>query len=225
MALVVAWVLLGSLFVAPAIADDAPDDPASFYGSATDEDGDAIPSGAILVAVVDGETADSIEIDPAGEYGGEGAFEEKLRVDSGLGDEVTFRLEDADGPIGGTAELTPGVFEEGLVFPAETDDSDDESGSLDATATVEPTEAAPGENITFSASESTAAEGSTVDDYEWTIERDGDELETFDRESVERSFETSGIYNFSLEVTDSEGRQIPIRGLRNRSGSWRRLRR
>ena len=135
-ALLAVAVLCGA-FVGGVAADDAPAEPASFYGTATDESGDAIPSGETVVAVVDGEVRDSIVVDPEGEYGGSGAFEGKLRVDSGAGDEVTFRLGDAGGPIGGSAELEPGVFEVPLTFEdgsagtGSGSDGSDTSGSSD----------------------------------------------------------------------------------------------
>ena len=127
LALLLASVALCGVFVGSVAADGAPDEPASFYGTATDDAGDPIPSGETVVAVVDGEVRDSIVVDPDGEYGGSGAFEAKLRVDSGAGDEVTFRLGDAAGPIGGSVQLDPGVFEVSLTFQTASTDSDSSS--------------------------------------------------------------------------------------------------
>jgi PGF-pre-PGF domain-containing protein len=59
--------------------DDPDSPPASYYGSVT-IDGDPAPAGTTVEAVVDGEVVGSITTDEAGEYGGAGAFEEKLRV-------------------------------------------------------------------------------------------------------------------------------------------------
>lgn len=147
-ALLAASVALCGALVGPVAADDAPDEPASFYGTATDEAGDPIPSGETVVAVVDGEVRDSIVVDPDGEYGGSGTFEGKLRVDSGAGDEVTFRLGDAGGPIGGSAELESGVFEVPLTFQGEPAETDSDSGGDDSGSTTTDSESTSSESTT-----------------------------------------------------------------------------
>ena len=154
-ALLAASVALCGAFVGPVAADDAPDEPASFYGPATDEAGDPIPSGETVVAVVDGDVRDSIVVDPDGEYGGSGAFEGKLRVDSGAGDEVTFRLGGPDGPIGGSTELEPGVFEVPLTFPEGSVDADSDSGGDDSGSATTDSESTAGGSDGSSTSDST----------------------------------------------------------------------
>lgn len=149
-AILFASVALCGVFVGSVVADSAPGEPASFYGTATDDVGDPIPSGETVVAVVDGEVEDSIVVDPDGEYGGSGAFEAKLRVDSGAGDEVTFRLDGAAGPIGGSAQLDPGVFEVPLTFQTASTDTDSGSDEDGGSSTSD--------------SGSTTADGSTTSD-------------------------------------------------------------
>jgi PGF-pre-PGF domain-containing protein len=152
--LAVSVALCGAL-VGPVVADDAPDEPASFYGTATDGAGDPIPLGETVVAVVDGQVRDSIVVDPDGEYGGSGTFEGKLRVDSGAGDEVTFRLGDAGGPIGGSAELEPGVFEVPLTFQEESAETDSDSGGDDSGSATTDSGSTSGESDGSSTPDST----------------------------------------------------------------------
>lgn len=193
----------GGTFAGVVVAeDDTPGDPASFFGNATDEGGDAIPEGTPVVAVVDGETRDSIAVDPAGEYGGEGAFDEKLRVDGDSGEAVTFRIGDADGPIGGTADLEPGVFEEDLQFPADAAEYVDP----EAVATADPDPVPPGGEVTLSASESSAHDDTTLVEYSWVIVDGSETVATFDGETAVEQFEESGTYSVELDVVDAEGR-------------------
>ena len=146
----------------PVVADDAPDEPASFYGTATDGAGDPIPLGETVVAVVDGQVRDSIVVDPDGEYGGSGTFEGKLRVDSGAGDEVTFRLGDAGGPIGGSAELEPGVFEVPLTFQEESAETDSDSGGDDSGSATTDSESTSGGSSTSDSTDD--SDGSSTSD-------------------------------------------------------------
>ncbi len=111
-------------------AAEAPGEPASFHGSAVQADGADIPAGTRLVAVVDGDAAAEIRIDPAGEYGGPGAFDDKLRVDSDAGGTVSFRIPAANATANETVPLEPGVSEVALTFPNGTVTTD---GSGDAT--------------------------------------------------------------------------------------------
>jgi hypothetical protein len=182
--------------------DRPPGEPASFFGTALDADGDPIRAGETIVAVVDGEAVDAIEVDPAGAYGGEEAFDEKLRVDSGAGDEVVFRFADADGPIGGTADLEGGVFEVNLTFP----DGAREYVAPDAAVTLGSATVAPGESLAVSGANSTAHDGAELVAYRWTVERAGNETAAFEGETATRRFDEAGTYEIELEVTDGVGR-------------------
>jgi PGF-pre-PGF domain-containing protein len=134
-AVVAAMVVLLAIAAPCGIAmgeEQAPGEPASFFGSASESSGDPMQSGETIVAVVDGDVSDEIIVDSAGKYGDEAAFDEKLRVDSETGDKVVFRLGDAGGPVGGSAALEAGVFEVNLTFDVTTDD---DSGSTGTTTT------------------------------------------------------------------------------------------
>jgi hypothetical protein len=180
----------------------APGEPASFFGTALDENGDALPSGTTIVAVVNDEPEGRITVGPAGEYGGEGAFDDKLRIDSAAGDAVTFRFADSDGPSAGSVKLEPGVFEENLTFPAATV----EYIHPRAVANVEPTAVAPDREITLDGTESTAYGETGIETYRWSIERDGEEVATLDGEVASERFEENGTYDVELTVTDGSGR-------------------
>jgi hypothetical protein len=183
-------------------AEDAPGEPASFFGSAVEEDGDAIPANTTIVAVVDGKSVDSISVDADGEYGGGETFDDKLRVDSDAGDEVLFRFADSDGPIGGSAELTSGVHETNLTFPADTL----EYVRPDAAVDVDPTVVAPGAAITFSGANSTAYDGTDLVAHRWSVERDSETVATFEGDTGTRSFDENGTYGVELVVTDGMNR-------------------
>ncbi|MFC6874853.1 PGF-pre-PGF domain-containing protein [Halobellus marinus] len=135
-ALLVIVVALGGASAATA-QEEAPGDPASFYGAIEDADGNPAPEGTTIYAVVDGETEATITVETAGEYGGSGATDDKLRIDSNAGDQVSFHVNSADGPQSqSTYALEAGVHEQDLTFPAGTfaadeddgDDGDDDAG-------------------------------------------------------------------------------------------------
>lgn len=191
--------------VAPEVvgaSGEAPGEPASFFGTAVDENGDALPAGSTIVAVVNGESEGTITVEPAGEYGGERAFDDKLRIDSAAGDRVTFRFADSDGPSAGSVELHPGVFERNLTFPAATVEYVDPH----AVANAEPTAVAPGEEIALDGSNSTAYGGAGIETYRWSIERDGEDVATLSGEVVSGRFDESGTYDVKLRVTDGDER-------------------
>ena len=201
LAFVVFWLLCGGVGIAAA-EHEPPGEPASFYGEATEDDGSEIPAGVTIVAVVDGETRDRIELESAGSYGGPKTFDDKLRIDSSAGDEVTFRLAGSNGSIGGTAPLESGLFEKDLTF---------EEGVLEALQPepeidLDPPEAEAEETITFSAAESTAYADTEIVAFEWSVERDGETIDTFDGESVDRSIDEPGDYDVRLSVTDENDR-------------------
>ena len=194
---------LGGGAVGIAAADDGvPGEPASFYGAATEENGTQIPAGVTIVAVVDGETKDEIDVETSGSYGGSRAFDDKLRVDSAAGDEVTFRLVDANGSVGGTAPLESGLHEKSLTFP----DASVDSLPPEPTINLDPDGATAGETVTFSAAESIAYADTELVAFEWSLERDNETADTFDGETVERSVDEPGEYDVVLNVTDDNGR-------------------
>lgn len=117
--------------------EQVPGDPINYYGDAVAADGVLAPEGTTVVAVVDGEVQDEITVGTPGEYGGDGAFEEKLVVGSDAGDEVSFHVGDANGPEATESPLTldapegdEGVQEQLLTFPAGTFDAN-EAPSVD----------------------------------------------------------------------------------------------
>ncbi|MFO7926530.1 PKD domain-containing protein [Natronomonas sp.] len=194
---------LGGIPLGTVEADDgAPGEPASFFGTAVDEDGNAIPSGTTIVAVVNGEAEGEITVDSEGRYGGEEAFDDKLRIDSAAGEEVTFRFADSDGPNAESAQLEAGVFERNLTFPANTV----EYIHPDAVASVDPAAIAPDGEIILDGSNSTAHESVAIDAYRWEITRDGNAVATLDGEAVSKRFEVNGTYDVELTVTDEARR-------------------
>jgi hypothetical protein len=104
-------------------AQDDPGDPVNIYGSVADETGTPAPVGTTINAVVDGEVEDSLTVDDAGSFGGPDAFAERLVVNTGAGETVTFTVAGMTGP---TAAETVALGEAGsvvevnLTFPAET---------------------------------------------------------------------------------------------------------
>lgn len=97
-------------------------DPGGYYGAAEDEDGDPIPPGAELVAVVDGDVEDTIEIEEAGKYGGPTGADPKLTVTADDDDQVSFHLNDPDGPeaIESPVDFESGTNELDLTFESGT---------------------------------------------------------------------------------------------------------
>lgn len=199
--LIVAALALGGVVSGTAAGGETPGEPASFFGSATDEDGAEIPEGVSIVGVVDGGAVSEIEIHTDGEYGGDGAFDDKLRIDNTAGDEVTFRLGDADGPAADTVDLEAGVFERDLVFPGGAIEYVHPEAAIDVT----PTSATPNETIDFSAAESSAHDDAELAAFLWTVHDDGDEIATFDGESVGWHSDVEGTYEVELEVVDTAG--------------------
>jgi hypothetical protein len=124
-----------------ATAQEAPPGPpASFFGAAEDEAGTPAPEGATIYAVVvddSGTTtvADTIAVSTSGAYGGSGATDDKLRVDSNAGQTVRFHVGAPDGPQASeTYDLEgdgAGVSELDLTFPEGVfDDAADDQGSI-----------------------------------------------------------------------------------------------
>lgn len=69
--------------------------PSSYYGAAVTEDGNELPDGTTIIAVVDGTVEDQIPVRD-GTYGGSGPLDEKLRVSDTSGP-INFYVETADG--------------------------------------------------------------------------------------------------------------------------------
>ena len=179
-----------------------PGEPASFYGEAVEANETNIPAGVEIVAVVDGDIEGEITVETPGEYGGSGAFDDKLRVDSTAGDGVTFRLVGPNGSAGGTTALESGISEFNLTFP----EGSIESLPPTSSAEVDPTVATSGEPIRFSGAESTAYAGTELVAFEWSIRHDGATIDTFEGERVDRSVDTPGEYTAVLTVSDADGR-------------------
>ncbi len=192
----------GAIGIVMATENGIPGEPTSYYGEATDANGTEISAGVVIVAVVNHSVEGEITVDPSGEYGGSGAFDDKLRVDSSVGEEVAFHLVGPNGSVGGTATLEAGITESDLTFP---------EGSIEKlpptpTIEIDPDVAKSGDPIAFSASNSTAHDDANIDSFEWWIERDGETIETFDGETSTRSLDASGRYDIVLTVTDTNGR-------------------
>ncbi|MEZ3163891.1 CARDB domain-containing protein [Halorubrum sp. RMP-47] len=106
--------------------ESAPGEPVNFYGQITDNADTPAPAGTEVYAVVNGSVEDRMTISEAGQYGGPGAFDDKLTVNSAAGDEIHFRIASPDGPeaVGSPYELSgqSGVIELNLTFSDETFD-------------------------------------------------------------------------------------------------------
>ena len=203
MAMAVLLIVSGGGEIVAAGSNSPPGEPASFYGETIESNGTAIPAGVEIVAVVNGTVEGNITIETAGRYGGASAFDDKLRVDSTVGEEVTFRLGGANGSIGGTAALESGITEANLTFPNGTVASLPPNPATD----IEPNVATAGDSITFSANGSTAYAGTELVAFEWAVERDNETVDTFDGKKRTRNFGERGEYDIVLTVTDADGRR------------------
>lgn len=130
--------IIGFSVIAPAAAQEAPGEPANFWGEAVDEDGNSAPINTTIVAVVDGEVEDEITVEAAGQYGEEDAFGDKLSLDSDAGDTVSFHINDPNGEaaLDNPHDLDSGTYELDLefpagTFPADSDNKDEASGDDD----------------------------------------------------------------------------------------------
>lgn len=160
------FVLIGILTLAivggTAITSAQPEEPANFYGEVVDQDGSPAPVGTDIIAVVDGEVRDTITVEDAGQYGEEGAFGEKLVVNSGAGETVQFHVGSPDGPeaIESPRELEGGTFEFNLTFPAGTFDTEPAVDSISIAVGDDTVEVGDSTGIEVTA---TLEDGSTVD--------------------------------------------------------------
>lgn len=111
-----------ALSAGPALvmADD-PGEPITFHGMAEDVDGNPVPVGTDVVAVVDGDEVDRITVEEDGVYAGDEPTDEKLRTHTAAGDTVTFHVDGPDGPQAAeTHDIDEsGLFELNLTFPAD----------------------------------------------------------------------------------------------------------
>ena len=115
------------------VAQSDPGQPIAFYGDAVDEDGEAAPAGTTIVAAVDGTAVDSITVNEAGVYAGDGATDNKLRTTTAAGNTVTFHIGSADGPEAAETHSIDesGVFQQDLTFPAGEFDTVTASATID----------------------------------------------------------------------------------------------
>ncbi|MFB6217768.1 MAG: PKD domain-containing protein, partial [Halobacteriaceae archaeon] len=193
-AVVLAAVVVASAVAAgavPVAADDPPQPPATYYGTAT-IGGTDLPAGTTITAKIDGETRGSITIEEAGEYGGAGPFERKLEVScencSG-GETVTFW-------VGGvkaeqTATFDPGdASQRNLTFP------DDQPPSVDASPDAPNVTA--GDSVEFGAAVSDDAGVSSV---QWAFP-DGS---TAGGTNASHTFDSAGTYTVTVTATDIAG--------------------
>ena len=114
----------------------SPGEPASFYGPIVDEDNTPAPAGTEVFAVVNGNVEDSIEVEEAGQYGGEGTFADRLEVNTGAGDEIDFVVNDPNGTASTQSPYqfngSSGLIEVDLTFPSGTfEESSSDDGSDD----------------------------------------------------------------------------------------------
>jgi len=127
--LILAVVLVSVVGGAMAVTaeETPPGEPALFEGDAVAEDGVLAPEGTTIVAVVNGSEEDDVTVETVGEYGGDGFENEKLELDSDLGDNVSFHIGNASGPkaIESPVPLESGTTHQLLTFPAGTFDADE----------------------------------------------------------------------------------------------------
>lgn len=143
--LVATLVTTGTILGGLGIVSAAPGEPISFYGEATDADGDSASVGTIIIAAVDGNEVDRVTVSEAGVFASDSPTAEKLRTHTEAGDTVTFHVGSTDGP---QADQThdigdSGAFELHLTFPPGTftGDSDDSLPSDDGGSEVSTSEA------------------------------------------------------------------------------------
>ena len=185
-----------------AVGQDDPSEPLNFFGEIEEADGTPAPEGVEVFAIIGGDVKDSIEVDPAGQYGGEGAFEDKLTVNTGAGDAVEFRafnetgpealespfdISDADDPV--ELDLT---FSDGT-FP-DTDPSEFAVSLDDAPETVE-----AGEPITVEYTITNSGGEPGVQDIEFSIDGELQDTETGVELDVGEEFSDTFTYE-----TDSD---------------------
>jgi len=138
---VVLVAIVGGAMVVTA-EESPPGDPALYEGDAVAEDGVLAPEGTTIVAVVDGNEEDDVTVETVGKYGGDGFENEKLELDSELGDNVSFHVGDADGPeaIESPVPLESGTNHQLLTFPEGTFDADEAPSVTDLTVSLDENE-------------------------------------------------------------------------------------
>ena len=105
------------------VSADDPGEPVNIYGTAADEAGTPVPEGTTVYALVDGEVEDSLTVTETGAFGGPDPFDERLVVNTGAGETVTFTVDDPDGPTAFESldlDEADDVVELNLTFPDET---------------------------------------------------------------------------------------------------------
>ena len=204
LAIVLATVMICSLAAAggaaPVLADDDPPvTPASYYGE-IELNGEPAPEGTPITATIDGEVRGSITVEEPGQYGGPGAYDEKLQVNGTAedeGKEVRFFA------YGQEVEPDETVtFESGDV--EEVDLSGEDIGLPEFAVSIDEDESAlevpPGENATVTAT--VTNEGGADDDAEIEFEVDG---EVEDERTVPIPAGESETLTFVWETPDEEG--------------------
>ncbi len=199
--LVLAVIATGGTAIATA-QDDAPGQPANFYGVAVDEDGTEVPVGTTIVAVVNGEVEGEITVDAAGEYGGDGAFDEKLSLDSAVGDEVSFHVEEASGPAAqeSPVDLEAGTFEHHLTFPDEAFEYEPEPALEGIAVVLDDSELESGESTAVSVTAEFDTGETEVVTNETAISSGNTTVATVDDGTV--TGEAAGTAHVSAEYTD-----------------------
>ncbi|MFC4248894.1 PKD domain-containing protein [Natribaculum luteum] len=125
----------------------------------------------------------TVELDVADEAGNEQRIETKFEVAAEQGDDS------GDGNNGGGGGSLPAL-------PRDSDDGGNEIPTPTAVISIDPDPATVGEEITFSAANSTDNEREIIS-YEWEI--DG---ESFTGKTVTTSFDEAGTYDVDLTVTN-----------------------
>lgn len=198
--------------IAPASAQEAPGEPANFWGEVSDEDGNDAPVNTTIVAVVDGEVEDEITVETTGQYGEEDALGDKLSLDSDTGDTVNFHLNDPNGEsaLQNPYDLDSGTYELDLEFPAGTfptdGDNSDESSGDDSQSTgsdqdgsgnggSQPIDTSDGSDETESSDDSSGVDNSDdIDSSENSSENErSDTTETTNEDTEETDDSTPGF--------------------------------
>lgn len=185
----VAIIAAVALLAAGVVAGSQPSPPESYYGEVT-VNGDPAPDGVVVTAVVNGEVKDRITVEN-GDYGGPGAFEDKLAVNASEGATVEFLVGGLD--TGQTDTLNPGEVTE---LNLTVTDTQDPTASVGSDTTVD-----TGATVQFNGSG--ASDNGQILAYEWDFDGDGTTEAT--GVAVNHSYADSGTYDAELTVVDIAG--------------------
>ena len=214
-AVILSVLVVSGMGIGVAVAQQVPGDPANYYGGVDDENGTPAPVGTTIVAVVDGTAEDQISVDPAGEYGGGGAFDDKITIDSSLGDQVSFHVGSATGPeaIESPVALESGTTEQDLTFPDGTFTSNFAVSSISAPSSV-----TEGDTIDVSATVENTGEFSNEQTQDVTLDIPGvgaasQSITLTGGESQDRTLSVgtgsgdSGTYDATVQTNDDNASQ------------------